>query len=162
MHQKKPTPATTPKPSLNLDDDWDYIRQDGNYCSVALPVLSSKLPSTIYTQINFFKEFFKFSLYTANVCRDLQGLCGEIGVRGFQIYGDYMYTVLHMFRQVLFGAGNKGNHQKKLRSFDMEKFFIVFYCLFWYISYIKTKLNTYPCIQMFKYVIKRTKKRTKT
>ena len=30
--------------------------------------------------------------YTANVCRDLQGLCGEIGVRGFQIYGDCMYT----------------------------------------------------------------------
>ena len=32
------------------------------------------------------------SLYTANVCRDLQGLCGEIGVRGFQIYEDCMYT----------------------------------------------------------------------
>ena len=31
-------------------------------------------------------------IYTANVCRDLQGLCGEIGVRGFQIYGDCMYT----------------------------------------------------------------------
>ena len=30
--------------------------------------------------------------YTANVCRDLQWLCGEIGVRGFQIYGDCMYT----------------------------------------------------------------------
>ena len=30
--------------------------------------------------------------YTANVCRDLQGLYGEIGVRGFQIYGDCMYT----------------------------------------------------------------------
>ena len=29
---------------------------------------------------------------TANVCRDLQGLCGEIRVRGFQIYGDCMYT----------------------------------------------------------------------
>ena len=26
--------------------------------------------------------------YTANVCRDLQGLCGDIGVPGFQIYGD--------------------------------------------------------------------------
>ena len=31
-------------------------------------------------------------MYTANVCRDLQGLCGEIGVRGFQIYRDWMYT----------------------------------------------------------------------
>ena len=31
-------------------------------------------------------------IYTANVYRDLQGLCGEIGVRGFQIYGDCMYT----------------------------------------------------------------------
>ena len=30
--------------------------------------------------------------YTANVCKDLQGLCGEIRVRGFQIYGDCMYT----------------------------------------------------------------------
>ena len=30
--------------------------------------------------------------YTANVYRDLQGLCGEIRVRGFQIYGDCMYT----------------------------------------------------------------------
>ena len=30
--------------------------------------------------------------YTANVCRDLQGLCGKIGVRGFQIYRDCMYT----------------------------------------------------------------------
>ena len=29
---------------------------------------------------------------TANVCRDLQGLCGEIRVRGFQIYGECMYT----------------------------------------------------------------------
>ena len=31
--------------------------------------------------------------YTANVYRDLQGLCGEIGVRGFQIYRDCMYTL---------------------------------------------------------------------
>ena len=30
--------------------------------------------------------------YTANVCRDLQGLCREIRVQGFQIYGDCMYT----------------------------------------------------------------------
>ena len=28
---------------------------------------------------------------TANVYRDLQGLCGEIRVQGFQIYGDCMY-----------------------------------------------------------------------
>ena len=32
------------------------------------------------------------NMYTANVCRDLQGLCWEMGVRGFQIYGDCMYT----------------------------------------------------------------------
>ena len=31
-------------------------------------------------------------IYTANVYRDLQGLCSEIGVQGFQIYGDCMYT----------------------------------------------------------------------
>ena len=30
----------------------------------------------------------KKTLYTANVYRDLQGLCREIGVQGFQIYGD--------------------------------------------------------------------------
>ena len=30
--------------------------------------------------------------YTANVYRDLQGLYGEIRVRGFQIYGDCMYA----------------------------------------------------------------------
>jgi hypothetical protein len=30
--------------------------------------------------------------YTANVYRELQRLCGEIGVQGFQIYGDCMYT----------------------------------------------------------------------
>ena len=31
-------------------------------------------------------------MYTANVCRDLQGLYGEIEVQGFQIYKDCMYT----------------------------------------------------------------------
>ena len=31
-------------------------------------------------------------LYTANVYRELQGLYREIGVQGFQIYGDCMYT----------------------------------------------------------------------
>ena len=29
---------------------------------------------------------------TANVCRELQGLYREIGVQGFQIYGDCIYT----------------------------------------------------------------------
>ena len=32
--------------------------------------------------------------YTANVCRDLQGLYREIGVLGFQIYGDCMLPVI--------------------------------------------------------------------
>jgi hypothetical protein len=27
--------------------------------------------------------------YTANVCRDLRGLYGEMSLRGFQIYRDY-------------------------------------------------------------------------
>jgi hypothetical protein len=31
-------------------------------------------------------------IYTANVYMELQGLCREIGVQGFQIYGDCMYT----------------------------------------------------------------------
>ena len=34
----------------------------------------------------------KHVLYTASVYRGLQGLCGEIRVRRFQIYGDCMYT----------------------------------------------------------------------
>ena len=29
-----------------------------------------------------------------------------------------MYTVLHMFRQVLFWAGNQGNHQKEKESWS--------------------------------------------
>ena len=33
-----------------------------------------------------------YNTHTANVCRDLQGLYGEIGVWGFQISGDCMYT----------------------------------------------------------------------
>jgi len=32
------------------------------------------------------------STYTANVCRELQGLYREIGEQGFQNYGDCMYT----------------------------------------------------------------------
>ena len=39
-----------------------------------------------------YKKFMLVGLYTANVYWDLQGLCGEIGVRGFQIYGDCMYN----------------------------------------------------------------------
>ena len=35
---------------------------------------------------------FLTDMYTANVCMDFQGLCGEIGVRGCQIYRDCMYT----------------------------------------------------------------------
>ena len=34
----------------------------------------------------------KVYIYTANVCRELQGLYREIGVQGFQIYGDCMYN----------------------------------------------------------------------
>ena len=32
------------------------------------------------------------NMYSANVYRELQGLYREIGVQGFQIYGDCMYT----------------------------------------------------------------------
>ena len=41
---------------------------------------------------HFYDEMRYICIYTANVCRDVQGLCGEIGVLGFQIYGDCMYT----------------------------------------------------------------------
>ena len=43
-----------------------------------------------------------FSFYTANVYRGLQGLCGEIRVRGFQIYGDCMYTKGQLISECLF------------------------------------------------------------
>ena len=36
------------------------------------------------------ENFCNLLKYTANVYRDLQELCGEIRVRGFQIYGDCM------------------------------------------------------------------------
>ena len=39
-----------------------------------------------------FKGLNSQNSYTANVCRDLQGFCREIGVQGFQIYRDCMYT----------------------------------------------------------------------
>ena len=51
--------------------------------------------SSIKEKIMLDKSFrFTYILifYTANVYRDLQGLCREIGVLGFQIYGDCMYT----------------------------------------------------------------------
>ena len=35
----------------------------------------------------------KYYKHTANVYRELQGLYREIGVQGFQIDGDCMYTV---------------------------------------------------------------------
>ena len=41
--------------------------------------------------------------YTANVYTELQGLCGEIGVWGFQIYGDCM---LHALISIVIFEGN--------------------------------------------------------
>ena len=38
------------------------------------------------------KNFITLILYTANVCRELQGLCREIRVQGFQNYRDCRYT----------------------------------------------------------------------
>ena len=40
----------------------------------------------------FIFQFIQILIYTANVYRELQGLYREIGVQGFQIYGDCMYT----------------------------------------------------------------------
>ena len=52
------------------------------------------------------------ALYTANVYRGLQGLYGEIGVRGFQIYGDCMYTR----NPVIFKSPHFGNKEKLLQN----------------------------------------------
>ena len=38
--------------------------------------------------------------YTANVYSDLQGLYGEIGVQGFQIYGDCMLSAIPVIFEV--------------------------------------------------------------
>ena len=38
--------------------------------------------------------------YTANVYSDLQGLYGEIGVRGFQIYWDCMLPAITVIFEV--------------------------------------------------------------
>ena len=50
------------------------------------PQLAIDLGKILFTLLFYLKE------YTANFYRGLQGLCGEIGVWGFQIYGDCMYT----------------------------------------------------------------------
>ena len=58
--------------------------------------VSSLIFFVIYCKIlwkNLFNLSFFLQLrgnYTANVCRDLWGVYREIGVRGFQIYGDCM------------------------------------------------------------------------
>ena len=67
--------------------------------ALALDKLIKLNQSYIQAQYIYYDSKFLASLwphfaqtYTANVCKDLQGLCGEIGVRGLQIYGDCMYT----------------------------------------------------------------------
>ena len=68
VHQKKPTPATTPKPSLNLDDDWDYIRQDGNYRSVVQSFVSRVTKYYIHSNQNFAVGLIELSERTKNFC----------------------------------------------------------------------------------------------
>ena len=41
------------------------------------------------------------------------------------------YTVLHMFRQVLFWAGNQGNHQNFEKSLLSYKLWLAFFACFW-------------------------------
>ena len=60
----------------------------GISCIFAIPVISEVYQKKVWTvYIYTLLRFFKFPY---NICRDLQGLCGEIGVQGFQIYGDCM------------------------------------------------------------------------
>ena len=54
--------------------------------------VKNPLTSAGHHQMWKLKKKMKCRIYTANIYRDLQGLCGEIGVRGFQIYGECMYT----------------------------------------------------------------------
>ena len=49
-------------------------------------------------------------LYSVAIARQLV-LCQEIFLFDDLDCADLSYTVLHIFRQVLFGAGNQGNHQ---------------------------------------------------
>ena len=46
----------------------------------------------ILKDLHFSKNDKRTRRYTANVCRELQGLYREIGAQGFQIYGDCMHT----------------------------------------------------------------------
>ena len=68
---------------------WDYW--PSTHSRVFCGLKSRVHTSIIFGYCPLVKAYSNFR-YTANVCRDLQGLCGEIGVRGFQIYGDCMYT----------------------------------------------------------------------
>jgi hypothetical protein len=52
--------------------------------------------------------------YTANVYRVLQGLCREIRVRGFQIYGDCLLPTI----PVIFKSLHSDFHCNICRGFD--------------------------------------------
>ena len=56
------------------------------YCRVAVIQGSSEATDKKISNI------LEYDGCTANVCRELHGLCREIGVQGFQIYRDCMYT----------------------------------------------------------------------
>ena len=52
-----------------------------------------------------------------------RGIGHEIGQFGICTFNHLscIYTVLHIFRQVLFGAGNQGNHQNFEKSLLTNK-----------------------------------------
>ena len=63
-------------------------------CIIILPLWLEFVivPAISWPHCWYLTQFYIQLLYTANDCRDLQGLCEEIGVREFQIYRDCMYT----------------------------------------------------------------------
>ena len=57
--------------------------------------------------------------YTANVYRDLQGLYGEIGVQGFQLYGDCMLPTI----PVILKSPHSDFHVKIVRILTLQGYY---------------------------------------
>ena len=72
-----------------------------------------------FSNLQRLKYFFKDSIdvfYTAKKLQDRSKFSQNWTIESLLIY-----TVLHMFRQVLFGAGNQGNHQNFEKSLLTNK-----------------------------------------
>ena len=70
----------------------------GPFYLVKWPVNPNILAASVYATQMCMLCIALIETYTANVYRDLRGLCGEIGVQGFQNCRVYMYVcILHKY-----------------------------------------------------------------